>query len=233
MRRAALAVALALPLGACDGAMGLGSNAGGAPSAAMRSAAFYGGDVIVTGPPGYCIDPESLRRSTDSGFALMAGCGHLSDAPSGVVPPAVITVSVLPRDARAQMPTADAIAAPWAHAGVAQRIDGDGIALIQVAKGGNSRLPEGDPRHWRGAMLIGGHLVGLAVYGKVKSGVAGAAGKALLTATAEAMLDDASRAPAQGARPPQADAAKGNPSSAARPRRGLKSIVTGLFRKPA
>ncbi|WP_255007147.1 hypothetical protein [Roseovarius sp. M141] len=187
MLRAALVAALILPLAAClggEGATGLAAKAGGG----QRSAAFYGGDVIVTGPPGYCVDPNSVQRRADSGFALMASCGHLSTAPSGYVPAAVITASVLPRDASASIPTAARLAGPWVDAGVAQQIDTDDIALIQVARGGDSLLPSGDPRHWRGAMLIGGHLIGLAVYGDAGADVSGNAGRALLTDTAAAML---------------------------------------------
>ncbi len=185
--RIALVAALGLPLAACvggDGATGLGPKT----EIGQRSAAFFRGDVIVTGPPGYCIDPKSVQQKAASGFVLMAGCGHLSAAPGGYVPAAVITMSVLPRDPRAQMPTAARLAVPWADVGVEQQIDADGIALIQVARGGDSLLPAGDPRHWRGAMLIGGHLIGLAVYGDAGANVSGDAGKKVLMDAAIAML---------------------------------------------
>lgn len=176
--RAALALMLAAALAGCGGGVG-----GGAP----RSAAFYGGEVVVAGPRGYCVDPASVQRGAASGFALMAGCGHLKGAPSGQVPAAVITVSILPRDPGAQAPTAAQLSAPWAAVGVAQQVDGADIAMIQVQRGGDTLLPQGDPRHWRGAMRINGHLVGLAVYGEAGAQVSGAAGKALLTAAARAM----------------------------------------------
>ncbi len=189
--RAALVAALLLPLAAClggEGAAGLTSKPGSKAPEAQRSAAFFRGDVIVTGPPGYCVDPKSVQRRAGSGFALLASCGHLSAAAIGYVPAAVITMSVLPRDPRVQMPTAAQLAGPWVDVGVAQQIDAEGIALIQVARGGNNLLPAGDPRHWRGAMLIGGHLIGLAVYGDAGANVSGDAGKMLLIDTAKAIL---------------------------------------------
>ncbi len=192
MRRAptpyvAFIAALALPLAACVSGEGANSLAGKTETG-QRSVPFFRGDVIVTGPPGYCVDPKSIQRKSASGFALMASCAHLSEAPGGYVPAAVITASVLPRAARAQMPTAARLAGPWQNIGVAQQIDGDGIAMIQVESGGDSVLPAGDPRHWRGAMLINGHLIGLAVYGDAGANVAGAAGRTLLMDTAKAIL---------------------------------------------
>ncbi len=71
MMRAALVAALILPLAACLGGEG-GLRLAGKPEGAQRSAAFFRGDVIVTGPPGYCVDPKSVQRKADSGFAPMA-----------------------------------------------------------------------------------------------------------------------------------------------------------------
>ncbi len=194
LARAALAFSLSFSLAACDGAGGV--RTGGKPAEAPRRAAFYGGDVVVAGPTGYCVDPKSVQRRATSGFVLLASCGHLSGAPSGRVPAAVITVSILPRDARAQAPTAAQLAGPWRNAGVAQQADQGGVAMIQVARGGDSLLPQGDPRHWRGAMLINGHLIGLAVYGEAGAQVSGEAGKALLAGAARAMRS-ASAGPAR------------------------------------
>ncbi|HEY9037521.1 MAG TPA: hypothetical protein VIN05_01065 [Roseovarius sp.] len=185
--RAAMVAALILPLAACLGGGGATGPAAKTETG-QRSAAFFRGDVIVTGPPGYCVDPKSVQRRAGSGFALMASCGHLSAAASGYVPPAVITASVLPRDPDAQMPTAVQLAGPWGDVGVTEQIDADGIALIQVARGGNTLLPAGDPRHWRGAMLVNGHMIGLAIYGDPGANLAGDAGRMLLVDTAKAML---------------------------------------------
>lgn len=184
--RAALAAGLLLPLAAC--VVGDGGATGAAkPSEPLRRVAFFGGDVVVAGPPGYCIDPKSVQSGPRSGFALMASCGHLTGSAWDDVPPAVITVSVLARDDAAKAPTAARIAVPWANAGVLQQIDGKDVALIHLARGGDAQLPDGDPHHWRGAMAINHHLIGLAAYGGAGSAIAGARGRAVLTDTARAM----------------------------------------------
>lgn len=230
--RAALVAALALPLAACldgGGAFGLAAKSGSKAPEARRSATFFRGNFIVTGPPGYCIDPKSVQRKAASGFALLASCGHLSATPTGYVPAAVITVSVLPRDARARMPSAARLAAPWADVGVAQQIDAEGIALIQVEKGGDSLLPAGDPRHWRGAMLINGHLIGLAVYGDAGANVAGDAGQVLLMNTAKAMqAANLGLAPDAAAvkRDPSVNAAGPTAAQKPKPRNRLLSFFT-------
>ncbi len=218
--------------------------------AAPRSASFFGGDVIVTGPHGYCIDPASVQRGGGAGFALMASCAHMGSAagsiPDGDVPPAVVTVSVLARDGRAQQPSARRLAAPWANAGVIRQIDGDGISLIQLERGGDTQLPGGDARHWRGAMLINGHVIGLAAYGEAGSGVAEKAGYDILVDVAGAMLDASpvrrAMPPAPRPEPVQTTARETAGDTPARtavrqrgntPQRGLKSMMSGLFRNPA
>ncbi len=210
MLRAAICGALILPFAACvgggGGAVGQLSK-GGKPAEAPRGIAFFGGDVVVTGPAGYCVDPGSVQQRRDAAFALLASCSHLGRAAGDTVPPAVITVSVLARDASAAPPTASRLAAPWANAGVAQKIDAGDISLIQLERGGDTLLPGGDPRHWRGAMLINGHMVGLAAYGGTGSGVR--EGRDILISTSRAMLKSSPRRavtakPASTATPPHA-----------------------------
>lgn len=194
---------LILPLAAClggEGAMG-SSPKKDAQSQAPRQVVFFGGNVIVTGPAGYCIDSDSVQRKGSARFALLAGCANLGRASAANVTPAIVTVSVLPQSRVAQQPTADRLAAPWAHAGVLRKIEGDDISLIQLARGGDALLPGGDPRHWRGAMMINGHLIGFAAYGGAGSAVAGDAGRDVLIATAKAML---AASPQRQAAPEQA-----------------------------
>ncbi len=209
MMRAATCGALILPFAACvsggGGAMGQLSE-GSKTTEAPRAIAFFGGAVVVTGPAGYCVDPGSVQQRRDAAFALLASCGHMGRAAGDKVRPAVITVSVLARDASAAPPTASRLAAPWANAGVARQIDADGISLIQLERGGDTLLPGGDPRHWRGAMLINGHMIGLAAYGSIGSGAR--AGRDILIATSRAMLNASPRrsiaaAPASPATPPR------------------------------
>lgn len=182
--RVALAAVLILPLAACGGEGAMGSSPKGE---APRQVALFDGEVVVAGPEGYCVDPDSVQRSRGARFALVAGCANLGRTFANDVTPAVVTVSVLPHDGDAEQPSARRLAGPWQASGVLQEIDGDDIALIQLERGGDGLLPGGDPRHWRGAMVINGHMIGLAAYGGAGSAVTGKAGKDVLTKTAKAM----------------------------------------------
>ncbi|MFX0541747.1 hypothetical protein ACEWPM_008430 [Roseovarius sp. S4756] len=250
LARGALTCALIVPLAACLGGEGATkTNSDSEKRAeAPRSAAFFGGDVVVAGPSGYCIDPGSVQTGRNAAFALLASCAHLGRLASGNVPPAVITISVLARDPGAEQPSASRLAKPWANAGVIDQIDGDGISLIQLERGGDTFLPGGDPRHWRGAMLINGHVIGLAAYGDVGSGLRAGAGRDLLIDIAEAMLKASPirrAAPKPAALPQPVEAAvSDNPEDSETARAmlaqseqaalgGFKSMLAGLFRNPA
>src|SRR6056297_1527391 len=74
-------------------------------------------------------------------------------------------------------------------------------------------LPGGDPRYWRGGMLINGHLVGLAAYGRQGSRVAGADGRRLIRQLAETLRE---ASPEMGDRPtaPSGNATPATPDEA-------------------
>lgn len=155
--------------------------------APVRRIAFYDGQVVVDGPAGYCVDTGSVRRRGASRFVLLARCTSLGAEVGEAADPAVITVSVLPFDARAEQPVAAALAAAQAPARVLEEIDGDGVALVHLADGGDAVVPGGDPRHWRAGMVINGHLVGIAAYAEAGGVVAGPAGRGVLVEMAERM----------------------------------------------
>jgi len=204
-----------LPLSACL-EMARAPN----PADALRAVALYDGAVIVTAPPGYCIDRRSVRRGADGRFALLASCESLTGMPDLAVEPAVMTVSVLPRADRAERPSLDAMSRAFGPDSVRRAEDGDGITLLHVAQGGDAVLNGGDPAHWRAGTVINGHLVGLAAYGPKNGTVAATGGRTLLRDLAAAMHDASpgpeSTGPAVGdasARPVQRD-----------------SVFAGLFR---
>lgn len=171
---------LVMPLAAClDG--------GGTDAPPLREIALYAGQVTVSGPPGYCIDRQSLRRRREAAFVLIAGCAGLTGQPDAAVAPAVLTVSVLPEDGRRAPPDAQALAALVAGADILQSGVEDGLSYVQLSSGGAALMPLGDPRHWRGGMAVAGHPVGLAVYGPEGSAVAGDGGLALMRALAAAI----------------------------------------------
>ncbi len=182
MRRAFLPL-LILPLAAClEGVPGDGA---GAP--ALSTVRFFDGDVTVSGPRGYCIDPQSLRRAPDGSFALLASCESLTGTVGVLVDPAVMTVSVLPRQPGVVQPDSAAMTRALAPDEVLQAYDGDGISLVRVRTAGLAALPEGDLSYWRAGMVINDHLIGLAIYAPMGGVVAGPAGRALLTDLAETL----------------------------------------------
>ena len=203
--RAILAGAMIVALSACLGegtggdAFGfltdkrVGQTAGGvraaprAPKKApLQRAELAGGAVVVQGPRGYCVDPATLRRGLGGGFALIAACNSLSGQFTGAdVEPVVMTVQVQAAVGRKDAPDAAAMAAALAPIPVLERIDGDGLSLLHLGAGGDAGLPTGDPKYWRGAMMINGYLVGIAVYAPKGSRTAGPRGRRVILALAE------------------------------------------------
>lgn len=146
----------------------------------MREARVFGGAVRVAGPDGYCIDRKSLRRAPSGGFVLLASCRSLGDASAPAVAPVAMTVSVLPPEAGLAPPRAADLAASLAPRKILAQHEGDGVALVWLADGGDTGLPGGDPAHWRGAMAVNGHLLGLALYAPEGSAMAGSGGQRLM-----------------------------------------------------
>jgi len=153
----------------------------------MRKASLLGGNVVVRGPDGYCVDRRSLRRSDTSGFALLASCEALSGVRGQPVEPVLMTVSVQPGDAETARPSAVEIAALMAPAQVLATHEDADLALVHFASGGDGALPGGDARHWRGGMVVNGHLVGLALYAREGGAMAGGDGRGLLTELARSI----------------------------------------------
>jgi len=172
-RRAPACAALLLALPGC--------LAPEAPQAPLTEAALGSGAVRVSAPRGYCIDEDSLRRiAGGGGFALLAPCSRLADAPGIAAAPALMTVSVMPQGSDAAPPDAESLAAAIAPAPVGTQGEEAGLAYAQVMRGGEAVLPGGDPRHWRGTRAVGGHLASLALYAPEDSALAGGAGHLLL-----------------------------------------------------
>ncbi len=143
---------------------------------------LYNGRVVVAGPKGYCADGGAISRGAQGSVVLIAGCDVLSGKAGASVAPAVMTVSVSPRRLTAEQPTASDLATSLTPGKVLASEDGDGISLVRLSSGGDAVLSGGEPRYWRAAMLINGHIVSLAAYTPKGSGTSG---KALIVALAE------------------------------------------------
>ena len=186
VRRAA-GVVCVLALTGCIDLAGLASGGpqGERPSEPLRQLSLYDGEVIVAGPRGYCIDADHMKRGVFGAFIPLASCESLRQQAGVGVEPGLLTVAVLPRQTADAMPDAAELAASMEGDEALQTIDGDGLSIVQFATGGARALPGGDPRYWRAGMVINGHLVGLAVYAREGSPLAGRRGLRLIMALAE------------------------------------------------
>ena len=152
-----------------------------APRDVLRMVELYDGEVVVRGPAGYCIDRKTLRRQSNAGFVLLASCESLSGVRGSEVEPVVMTVSVLPDTAGLPRPSPEDVARSLRGAEVLKAHEVGEVAMVQFATGGAGILKEGDPRHWRGAMTLNGHLLGFALYARRGSDLAGDEGREMLS----------------------------------------------------
>lgn len=169
--------AMLWPLAACDN-VGLGTA--DQPNV-VEALSLYGGDVVVRGPRGYCVDADNVRRQPSSRLVFLGSCESLSGEPGVTVPLALIVVNVSDRQPGRTQLTAATIAASVAPKKPLAVIDTDGLALVHLDAGGELALPGGDPRYWRGGMVINDYLVSLAVYAPAGSSLAGASGRRFIT----------------------------------------------------
>ncbi|WP_146584851.1 dihydroxy-acid dehydratase [Puniceibacterium confluentis] len=145
--------------GALRGFLGKGTS-----SLPLSRASLAGGDVRLSGPAGYCIDPETLQVGSSQSFALLASCRILSDGAGGPdVEPVLISVTVGARGSGIDLPEPKTLA-EVAHAPLLEGHVREGLSLALLARGGDSAFDGGDPRYWRGAFVQGGRLIGLALY---------------------------------------------------------------------
>ncbi len=222
-----MALAATLPLAGCispiTGGTAQFAQSGGddqnpQPRKALRRTSLVRGAVIVQGPRGYCIDAESLTSGgVSGGFALLASCESLLGKPADApVDPAIMTVTVLPFSPRPIQPRAHEMAKALAPHHVLDQINGDGLTIVHLATGGTEISSGVDPKHWRGAMLINGHMIGLAVYAPKGSALSDAAGLEVLIGLAE-VLREASPVRAAKVMPDTARAAKNSQNSGLNP----------------
>lgn len=87
----ALAFVCLFLLTACAGGVGVPGLSGG-----KRQVALGGGDVVIAGPRGYCVDEGATRDAATGGFAMLASCAALTLSPLAPRPDvrAVLTASV-------------------------------------------------------------------------------------------------------------------------------------------
>lgn len=170
----------------------------------LAKASLAGGDVVVAGPRGYCIDPDSKSTGPERGFAVIASCHILSDGNAGdEVPPMLLTVTVGPRGDRQDLPTAEGLARASGAALITSKRT-DLRVTAHLASGGEGKFEGSDPRYWRAAFVQGNRMVGLALYAPRGSALAGDGGAAML----DRVSDIIARQSAGAAKPVRKPAAR-------------------------
>jgi len=151
----------------------------GSETTEHRQIAFAGGDVQLVPPRGYCIDPRSVRRGPENGFALIARCDRFGISGFfGTRKPALISVTVSNRH-RKTPPTMNDLENAVGTADVLARNPGPDLPLIQVRPPENG-FAGADSIQWRGTFQVNGHMVALGLYAPARGSNSASSGAGLL-----------------------------------------------------
>ncbi|WP_323768293.1 dihydroxy-acid dehydratase [Antarctobacter sp.] len=176
---------------------------GGPRKPPLARVSLAGGDVVVAGPDGYCVDPSTRRTAPERGFALIASCHILSGGKAGrPVVPMLVTVTVGPRGDSADLPTPKALAQAANAKLLTGKTSSDRVAA-HLASGGDAMFDGSDPRYWRAAFLQGDRLVGLALYAPRGSALAGDQGAAMITRVKDRIAQLSASSPQRRVTPAQ------------------------------
>lgn len=166
---------------------GDGTAKPGGPEPLARAELAHG-DVVVAGPDGYCVDPVTLSSRSARDFAVIASCNIIAGGQAGMfVEPMMMTVTVGIRLEQPVLPAPGALAVE-AGQGMVAGSTRDGMVSALLAGGGAEVLADGDPRYWRGAFVLNGHLIGLALYAPRGSYLAGEDGRAMMQAVRQRIV---------------------------------------------
>ncbi|AKO98404.1 hypothetical protein MALG_03260 [Marinovum algicola DG 898] len=156
------------------------------PAAPQSRAALARGDVQLTAPRGWCIEPESLQARGQQGFALLVGCHALGATETGgAVPSGVLTVAVSARRAPGEADAVEALRQAVESGAVRSEDRVDDVALMRLRPRVSSDPSQlGDPV-WRAVFVHEQRAISLAAYGPEGGQIAGGAGAALLLAIAK------------------------------------------------
>ena len=149
-----------LLLGACeDGDAFLAGLTAPQTQAPTRQATMARGAVMLVPPQGYCFDNRALGQR----FALMARCDVVSGTGSAAAPRSVITISLSPAAEGATLPTPENTATALGLSDVQRTTSRRNSVIFQASGPAPSQALDG--RHWRGSALVGGQIMGVALYG--------------------------------------------------------------------
>lgn len=174
-------IAAMLALSGC--VAGETGGTGGGTQAAPARMAVMGGEIIVAGPRGFCVDRPASRDGSGRAFVLLGSCASLTGAPFAPRPdsPAILTVTVARGggDIAASYPAMDRFFRTGAGRGALSRSGkaasvkvletvtvGDAfyLRLSDSAPTGNGGAPV-QPDYWRAILPLKGQIVTLSVLG--------------------------------------------------------------------
>lgn len=163
-----------LLLSACDDADALFAGLAQQPQTPTRQATMAGGALTVVPPQGYCIDNRALGQR----FALIARCDVISGEGLAAAPLSVITVSLSPAPQGAPLPTPAVTASALGLSDVKDTRTKNNRVIFRA--NGPAPAQALDGRHWRGTALVGGQIMGVALYGPAGQPPIGREGRDIL-----------------------------------------------------
>lgn len=181
---AAAIVALSL-LAGCEAGQGasfldglnLPAATPGPRAAPVTEAQMMGKGFTLVAPKGYCIDPKNLTAR----FAIMARCDVLGQSSSSRgAPLGIITASISATTPGTTLPTPDQSARAMGLRDVHNTTRHSKSVVFRAT--GTAPTQDVADQQWRGTALIGGYVIGLAVYGPKNSAAVSGEGGALLSA---------------------------------------------------
>lgn len=135
-------------------------------------------DVVVAGPPGYCVAPNTVREAEGAAFVVLGSCASLSDGAVIARPaqPGVLTVLVSAPGEGAPLSAAsgdeleaffesDAGRVALSPDGQAETVEvieaqaGTGQVFVRARDLSGQRPTGVDPEYWRALVDVRGHLV--------------------------------------------------------------------------
>jgi len=174
----------------------------------VRSLSMLDGAAVVQGPAGYCIDPQSSRAST--GFAVLAGCGLVSNLAEMPPVEGLITVQIGAQGSASVNSASAQIAAMMRTPTGARMLSGsgqaatvlieavdraEGLVVVRFTDSAPSEIAGLGPTTYRAFLDIGGRLATVSLRFYARAPVATDMGEQLL-AQAVAVLRAANAAPA-------------------------------------
>ena len=163
---------------------GVPGSTGPSTKAAPTKMALAGGAVIISGPPGYCVDTSASQDSANGAFVLLGSCASLSASPSGRKPqnPAILTASVFAGSgddaafaasfpAMAKFLSSSAGRAALSRSGqansvqIAQITSVKDVMYIRASDRAAAKGEEVETEYWRALMSLNGKIITLSVLG--------------------------------------------------------------------